>query len=42
MAGRLPTQGESVVRGIGGDDLPGVQVKERPMPPGDIDYLSVR
>lgn len=42
MAGRLPTQGESVVRGIGGDDLPGVQVKDRPMPPGDIDYLSVR
>ena len=40
-AGRLPTQGEAVVRGTGGDDLPGLQIKERPVPPGDIDYLAV-
>ena len=40
-AGRLPTQGEAVVRGTADDDLPGLQVKERPVPPGDIDYLAV-
>jgi len=39
-AGRLPTQGDMVVRGPG--DEPGVQVQERPAPPGDVDYLAVR
>lgn len=39
---RLPTQGESIVRGIGDDDQYGVQVMERSKPPADIDYLAVR
>ena len=39
---RLPTQGESLVRGIGGDDDGrGVQLMERSKPPADIDYLAV-
>ena len=40
--GRLPTQGEAIVRGPGnGGDPYGVQLKERDKPPTDIDYLSV-
>jgi hypothetical protein len=39
---KLPTQGESLVRGIGGDDESrGVQLLERSKPPADIDYLAV-
>lgn len=34
---RLPTQGESVVRGTGND----TRVQELPKPPADIDYLAV-
>lgn len=41
-SGRLPTQGEALVRGIGGDDdSRGVQLMERSKPPADIDYLAV-
>ena len=40
---RLPTQGEALVRGIGGDDdSRGVQLMERSKPPADIDYLAVQ
>ena len=35
---RLPTQGESVVRGSGG---PETMLQELPKPPADIDYLAV-
>lgn len=38
---RLPTQGESIVRGSADDDQYGVQVMERSKPPADIDYLAV-
>lgn len=40
-AARLPTQGESIVRGSGEDDQYGVQVMERSKPPAEIDYLAV-
>lgn len=40
-ANRLPTQGESIVRGSGDDEQYGVQVMERAKPPADIDYLAV-
>ena len=36
---RLPTQGESVVRGI---EPIGLQLQERERPPPDVDFLSVR
>ena len=36
--GRLPTQGESVVRGGGGSET---LLQELPKPPADIDYLAV-
>ncbi|KAK9918125.1 hypothetical protein WJX75_001447 [Coccomyxa subellipsoidea] len=39
-ANRLPTQGESIVRGSGDDEQYGVQVMERAKPPADIDYLA--
>ena len=39
---RLPTQGESIVRGSGDDENRGVQLMERSKPPADIDYLAVR
>ena len=35
---RLPTQGESVVRGSGGSET---MLQELPKPPADIDYLAV-
>ena len=35
---RLPTQGESVVRGSGGQET---MLQELPKPPADIDYLAV-
>ena len=35
---RLPTQGESVVRGSGGAET---MLQELPKPPADIDYLAV-
>ncbi|CAK0785447.1 hypothetical protein CVIRNUC_008656 [Coccomyxa viridis] len=41
FSGRLPTQGEALVRGIGGDDdSRGVQLMDRSKPPADIDYLA--
>lgn len=35
---RLPTQGESIVRGSGGQET---MLQEMPKPPADIDYLAV-
>jgi hypothetical protein len=40
---RLPTQGDAVVLGVGGEDLGGVQLKDPSiMRSSDVDYLSVR